>query len=573
MKKLLFFFLFLPQLFAFAQSDTVSIVSYNLLNFPEGRTDCGNNTLVPNRADTLRKILNYLKPDIFVACEIQTEAGADSVLTQSLNVQGQTNYASATYNVAGLNQGLNNQLYYNTTKLTLLYQDIIQTSPRSIDHYVLYMNDPNLSSFFDTTFIEVYMCHLKAGSGSSEQNIRAQQVQELVDFIQVRPSDRHHIVCGDLNVYRSSEQAYQLLLNAGVGLIDPINRPGNWNNNASFADIHTQSTRSGENLDCGSQGGSDDRFDQILVSSNVMTGTDSLRYIDNSYLAIGNDGNHYNTSLIAAPTNSMYPDSVVKALYYMSDHLPVAMKVVANYPTSNGLALYPSYSSVTCYDGNDGSATITPNDGQAPYQYQWDVNAGSQTTQTATGLSSGSYCVTVTDALGEQDDYCLFVPQPDSIAISVFKSPDDGSCTGEAFALISGGQAPYDVVWNDPSIQTGTAAYNLCEGFYTVTVTDANNCSNTYTVEITSLSSSIEEALLDDLVLYPNPTTSFVTIDNLPNHTNISIQDLQGRNLILVEDVISKKTNVDLSQFTPGVYLVHFQLGSTRKTVRIQKAF
>ena len=246
LKKLLFlfFFLFLPQLFAFAQSDTVSIVSYNLLNFPEGRTDCGNNTLVPNRADTLRKVLNYLKPDIFVACEIQTEAGADSVLTRSLNVQGQTNYASATYNVAGLNQGLNNQLYYNTTKLTLLYQDIIQTSPRSIDHYVLYMNDPNLSSYFDTTFIEVYMCHLKAGSGSSEQNIRAQQVQELVDFIQVRPSDRHHIVCGDLNVYRSSEQAYQLLLNAGVGLIDPINRPGNWNNNASFADIHTQSTLS-----------------------------------------------------------------------------------------------------------------------------------------------------------------------------------------------------------------------------------------------------------------------------------------------------------------------------------------
>jgi hypothetical protein len=79
---------------AFAQTDTVTIVAYNLLNFPNGRNDCGSNTVVPNRADTLRKILQYVKPDIFVACEIQTEAGADSVLTRSLNVFGANNYCS-----------------------------------------------------------------------------------------------------------------------------------------------------------------------------------------------------------------------------------------------------------------------------------------------------------------------------------------------------------------------------------------------------------------------------------------------------------------------------------------------
>ena len=187
-----------------AQTDTITIVSYNLLNFPDGRNDCGTNTNVPNRFDTLRKILNYAQPDIFVACEIQNKRGADSILSRSLNVFGQTNYAAATYHNDSNGGDLQNMMYYNTEKLILHSQDLIETSVRDIDHYVLYVNDPNLSNLFDTTFIEVYMCHLKAGSGSTEQAVRNDQVTLLRNFINSRPPNRNHFVCGDLNVYRSS---------------------------------------------------------------------------------------------------------------------------------------------------------------------------------------------------------------------------------------------------------------------------------------------------------------------------------------------------------------------------------
>jgi hypothetical protein len=303
-----------------------------------------------------------------------------------------------------------------------------------------------------------------------------------------------------------------------------------------------------------------------------MTGTDSLQYIDNSYLAIGNDGNHYNTSLIAAPANSMYPESVVRSLYYMSDHLPVAMKMVANYPTSNGLALYPSFTSTTCHNGNDGEATITPNDGQPPYQYQWDVNTGSQTTQTATNLESGSYCVTVTDALGEQDDYCIFVPQPDSIAITFFKNPDDGSCSGEAFALISGGNPPYNIVWDDPANQTGTAVTGLCKGFYTVTITDANNCISSYSVEIISTTSATNMNLFEELSVFPNPTNGEITIENSPKQVHLTFDDLQGRELFSQELITTNKLTLDIQHLNPGIYLLHFETGRNRKTIRIQKS-
>src|SRR5690606_27533180 len=52
---------------------------------------------------------------------------------------------------------------------------------------------------------------------------------------------------------------------------------------------------------------------------------------------------------------------------------------------------------VSCFDGNDGEATVTVTGGTAPYTYLWnDTNA--QTTATATGLAAGTYTVTVSDA-------------------------------------------------------------------------------------------------------------------------------------------------------------------------------
>jgi len=558
---------------AFAQTDTVTIVAYNLLNFPNGRNDCSSNTVVPNRADTLRKILQFTKPDIFVACEIQTEAGADSVLTRSLNVFGANNYAAATYDLNNTNASLNNQLYYNTSKLTLYAQHVIQTSPRNIDHYVLYVNDPTLDQYFDTTFVEVYMCHLKAGSGSTDQSTRAAQTAILMNYIATRPPGRNHFVCGDLNVYTSNEAAYQNLINGANGLKDPINMPGSWTNNSSFAAIHTQSTRSGQNLDCGASGGLDDRFDQILVSQSVMNGSDSLKFLAGSYKAIGNDGNHYNTNLLAAPVNTQYPDSVVRALYYMSDHLPVLLKAVVTYPTSNGLALYPSSTPVTCPNGSNGTATVTPNQGQSPYTFLWDNNALNATSPTVTDLSSGYYCVLVTDALGETDNICVFVPEPAAFSSSLFRQPDNGTCNGEAHVLFSGGTAPYTFLWNDPEAQNGQSAFQLCAGDYEVTVTDANGCSLVIPVTILGTASLTQ---LDPLSInvYPNPTNQYLTLESpvLAELKIIRLWSTDGKTCaVSLKRTTTNEIQVDLSNLNPGIYFMEVNTENGRIVKKILK--
>jgi len=59
-----------------------------------------------------------------------------------------------------------------------------------------------------------------------------------------------------------------------------------------------------------------------------------------------------------------------------------------------------------------------------------------------------------------------------------------GTSTGSATATPSGGTGPYSYSWNTAPVQTTATATNLIAGPYTVTVTDANGCTGTTTVNI-----------------------------------------------------------------------------------------
>jgi hypothetical protein len=101
---------------------------------------------------------------------------------------------------------------------------------------------------------------------------------------------------------------------------------GNWSGDWAFADVHTQSTRT-SGIQGGAGGGMDDRFDLIFVSEDVLNNDNGVKYINNSYTALGQDGNHFNDN-INDGFNSAVPDDIADALYYASDHLPVIMDLV-----------------------------------------------------------------------------------------------------------------------------------------------------------------------------------------------------------------------------------------------------
>ncbi|MBU0763246.1 MAG: hypothetical protein KJ607_00260, partial [Bacteroidetes bacterium] len=64
---------------------------------------------------------------------------------------------------------------------------------------------------------------------------------------------------------------------------------------------------------------------------------------------------------------------------------------------------------------------------------------------------------------------------------------NDAQCNesnGMAWVTVTGGTNPYSFIWDDPLSQTTDTAYNLSEGQYNVTVTDATGCNDSASVVI-----------------------------------------------------------------------------------------
>ena len=157
-------------------------------------------------------------------------------------------------------------------------------------------------------------------------------------------------------------------------------------------------------------------------------------------------------------------------------------------PHPDPVSLTTSQQNVSCNGFSDGTATVMAGGGTAPYFYQWDAAANNQTTATATGLSIGTYFVTVTDTLGCSDVTSVTITQPSALAVST--STIDNLCKGEALGsgtvLIAGGSAPYWVQWDaNTGSQTGSVADSLPAGTYSFLVQDSNGCLLRDSVTIT----------------------------------------------------------------------------------------
>jgi gliding motility-associated-like protein len=142
---------------------------------------------------------------------------------------------------------------------------------------------------------------------------------------------------------------------------------------------------------------------------------------------------------------------------------------------------------VLCNGGNNGSASPTVTGGTGPYTYSWSTSPP-QTSSTATGLTAGSYTLSVTDANGCLATASVTITQPPLLIAStngIVNVLCNAGSNGSATANPTGGTPNYTYSWNTIPVQTTPTATGLSAGTYTVTVTDANGCTATASATIT----------------------------------------------------------------------------------------
>lgn len=147
--------------------------------------------------------------------------------------------------------------------------------------------------------------------------------------------------------------------------------------------------------------------------------------------------------------------------------------------------------SITCYMGNDGSATVTANGGTSPFTYSWNPNVSNS--NIISNVPYNTYTCTIIDNNGCSKIEYIPINQPPQVKFIFTTIPD--RCyqnNGIIFSNIQGGTPPYQYQWNNGA--TTASVTNLAGNqIYTLTITDAHNC------------------VYSDTVFLPRPNTPTIT--------------------------------------------------------------
>lgn len=232
----------------------------------------------------------------------------------------------------------------------------------------------------------------------------------------------------------------------------------------------------------------------------------------------------------------------------------------------------------TCSRYSDGSITVTPSGGVAPYQYLWSTG---DTTETIDSLLAGNYSVSVIDATGQTT--AAFITLVDPLPIFIV-GQSQNTQIGQSNGLID----ITDVV-NPVGAWTWTWASNngyqmnqnsldqsgLPSGNYKIIVTDANGCQGigyysingffkpTFTPNIINSINNNQSAIS----VYPNPSNGNFTIESLDKSSEIKIVSVTTG--VEVYKSVGSWDKININDLQTGEYVIWSTIGSEVKMERI----
>ena len=202
---------------------------------------------------------------------------------------------------------------------------------------------------------------------------------------------------------------------------------------------------------------------------------------------------------------------------------------------------------VGCNTGvSNGSIDATLAGGTLPYSYNW--NNGS-TSEDLANLAVGSYNVTVTDDNGCTTSSSATINAPSDIVqtasvgtIACFNGSD-----ADIFVNTQGGSLPYQFQWSNGAVTEDLV--NVIAGNYTLTITDANNCTDIQTYTVTQPNAPLQlSAALTNIPCY-NASTGAIDISVTGGTANYSYQWTNANN-VLIPVTTQDYTNIPAGSYS-----------------------
>jgi hypothetical protein len=226
---------------------------------------------------------------------------------------------------------------------------------------------------------------------------------------------------------------------------------------------------------------------------------------------------------------------------------------------------------IACFGNTNGAVSLNVSGGTNPMTYNWSNGV---TNQNISSIGAGDYTVSITDANGCTTTSTATVAQPAagiSSSATVVDEDQGNPGNGSIDLTVTGGVSPYSFVWS------GTAANvedpgSLSGGVYTVTITDANNCTATNSATVGS-NVSIDEATKRVFSVFPNPNNGVfnVAFGNVTGRYNVTVYDMVGKVVYSEAVTLNGSVNreMNLTNLGQGMYFLSVEGADSKSIERI----
>ena len=234
-----------------------------------------------------------------------------------------------------------------------------------------------------------------------------------------------------------------------------------------------------------------------ITITNPNTLPETVTYtLNGNPVNININGN--SSATITAPTGTVgtFTYALSTVVYQTAPSCTTSVSGSATVTVNPLPVIQETHTNLSCLNSNDGviNLSVSPPGTTAPYIYSITGGSSFQGPNNGafTGLAAGTYnTLVVQDANGCRNTNVVSVTltQPTQLNISL-SSSTDASCNGVFDGALtvagSGGTLAYQYSLNGGPFQPGGAFTNLAAGSYTVTVKDAEDCTNSLTVTISN---------------------------------------------------------------------------------------